>query len=285
MSDASYRDAIFTTPLDRVARFSFDEQVVACFPDMVRRSIPGYGQILGMLGVIAERHLRHGGHVYDLGCSLGAVGLALAGRLPPEAFSLTGVDLSPAMVARARETLAAECPEHAIEIVEGDIRHLDYRPVSMIVLNFTLQFLAPGERDALMTTLYEALEPGGVLVLSEKIVAADEAENAWLVERYHDFKRANGYSELEISQKRTALENVLVPDTLEAHHARLARAGFARATTWFQYLNFAAMIAFKDARYRDARYRDARYRDARYRDAQYRDAQYRDAQGETGGPR
>ncbi|TDX32998.1 tRNA (cmo5U34)-methyltransferase [Modicisalibacter xianhensis] len=247
MSDSSYRDAIFTTPLDRVASFSFDEQVVACFPDMIRRSVPGYGQILGMLGVLAERHLRHGGHVYDLGCSLGAVGLALAGRLPPDAFSLTGIDLSLAMVSRARAILTEECPEHRIEIVEGDIRQVEYRPASMIVLNFTLQFLSPGDRDEVIARLYAALEPGGVLVLSEKIVAADEQENAWLVARYHDFKRANGYSDLEISQKRTALENVLVPDTLAAHHARLSGAGFSRVTTWFQYLNFASMIAFKEA--------------------------------------
>lgn len=143
MSNASYRDAIFSTPLDRVARFSFDEQVVACFPDMIRRSVPGYGQILGMLGLIADRHLRHGAHVYDLGCSLGAASLALAGQLPPDAFRLTAVDLSPAMVERARETLAAECPEHAIEVIEGDIRSLDYRPSGMVILNFTLQFLPP----------------------------------------------------------------------------------------------------------------------------------------------
>ncbi|MCG6658667.1 carboxy-S-adenosyl-L-methionine synthase CmoA [Halomonas campisalis] len=245
MSDASYRDAIFSTPLDRVARFSFDEQVVACFPDMIRRSVPGYGQILGMLGLIAQRHLRHGAHVYDLGCSLGAASLALAGSLPPEAFRLTGVDLSPAMVARARETLAAECPDHAMEVIEGDIRTLDYRPSGMIVLNFTLQFLPPEDRDAVIGRLFAALEPGGVLVLSEKVVDPDEADNAWRVERYHDFKRANGYSDLEISQKRTALENVLVPDTLEAHHARLARAGFPRSLTWFQYLNFASLVAFK----------------------------------------
>lgn len=247
MSDASYRDAIFSTPLDRVARFSFDERVVACFPDMIRRSVPGYGQILGMLGLIADRHLRHGAHVYDLGCSLGAASLALAGQLPPEAFRLTAVDISPAMVERARETLTAEYPGHAIEVIEGDIRTLDYQPSGMVILNFTLQFLPPEERETLLRRLYAALEPGGVLVLSEKVVDLDERDNAWRVERYHDFKRANGYSELEISQKRTALENVLVPDTLEAHHARLARAGFARSLTWFQYLNFASMIAFKEA--------------------------------------
>lgn len=252
MSDASYRDAIFSTPLDRVARFSFDEQVVACFPDMIRRSVPGYGQILGMLGLIARRHLRHGARVYDLGCSLGAGGLSLAGQLPPEAFRYVGVDLSPAMVTRARETLDTECPDHAIQVMEGDIRTLDYEPAGMIVLNFTLQFLPPADREAVMGRLFAALEPGGVLVLSEKIRAEDEEENAWLVERYHDFKRANGYSDMEISQKRTALENVLVPDTLAEHHARLGRSGFSRAHTWFQLLNFASLVAFKDEAFKDA---------------------------------
>ncbi|MDY7115641.1 carboxy-S-adenosyl-L-methionine synthase CmoA [Halomonas sp. SSL-5] len=257
MSDASYRDAIFSTPLDRVARFSFDERVVACFPDMIRRSVPGYGQILGMLGLIARRHLRHGARVYDLGCSLGAGGLALAGQLAPDAFRYTGVDLSPAMVARARETLAVECPEHAMEVLEGDIRRLEYEPAGMIVLNFTLQFLPPADREALLARLFEALEPGGVLVLSEKIQASDEQENAWLVERYHDFKRANGYSDLEISQKRTALENVLVPDTLDAHHARLAEAGFSRSHTWFQLLNFASLVAFKSDAFKSETFKDA----------------------------
>lgn len=247
MSDASYRDTIFSTPLDKMARFSFDEQVVSCFPDMIRRSVPGYGQILGMLGLIAQCHLRHGAHVYDLGCSLGAVGMTLAGQLPKDAFTLTGVDLSPAMVQRAREILANECPDHAIEVIEGDIRRLDYRPSGMIVLNFTLQFLAPEDRDGVLKRLYDALEPGGVLILSEKIKAEDEQHGDWLVERYHDFKRANGYSDMEISQKRTALENVLIPDTLDAHHQRLARVGFSRSLTWFQYLNFGSMMAFKDA--------------------------------------
>ena len=150
MSDASYRDAIFSTPLDRVARFSFDEKVVACFPDMIRRSVPGYGQILGMLSLIAQRHLRHGAHVYDLGCSLGASGLALAGALPPDAFRYTGVDLSPAMVAQARQTFQQECPEHAMQVEEADIRALEYAPSGMIILNFTLQFLPAADRKSVV---------------------------------------------------------------------------------------------------------------------------------------
>ncbi|WP_027966426.1 carboxy-S-adenosyl-L-methionine synthase CmoA [Halomonas halocynthiae] len=246
MSDASYRDAIFSTPLDKVARFSFDERVVACFPDMIRRSVPGYGQILAMLGPLARRHLRHGGLVLDLGCSLGASGLALASQLPVDAFCYVGIDLSPAMVERARHTLSEEYPDHNMRVEQGDLRQLVFPAADMIVINFTLQFLDPDERDQVLKQAFNALSTGGVLVLSEKIVDADEQDNAWLVERYHDFKRANGYSDLEICQKRTALENVMVPDSLDTHHQRLARVGFPRSLTWFQYLNFASMIAFKE---------------------------------------
>jgi len=247
MSDASYRDAIFTTPLDRVASFSFDEQVVSCFPDMLRRSVPGYGQIIAMLGLMARAHLRPGARVYDLGCSLGAASMALAREMAPEDIEIEAVDLSAPMVERASRELADAFPAHRITVSQADIRTLDYQPAGMIVVNFTLQFLPPEDRDAVIDKLFAALEPGGVLILSEKIISDDPIENAWLIERYHDFKRANGYSDLEISQKREALEDVMKPDSLDTHHARLSRAGFARSHTWLQYLNFASMVAFKAA--------------------------------------
>ncbi|RKQ96275.1 tRNA (cmo5U34)-methyltransferase [Kushneria sinocarnis] len=246
MNDASYRDALFSTPLDRVASFSFDEQVVRCFPDMIRRSVPGYGQIIGMLGVIAARHLRHGAHVYDLGCSLGASTLALCQQLPADAFTLDAIDLSPAMVQRARDVLAEHCPGYAIGVHEGDIRTCPLQPAGLIMVNFTLQFLDPADRDAVIERLCRALEPGGVLILAEKITFADDAQRTLMSDWHHDFKRANGYSELEISQKRNALENVMIPDTLDAHHERLTRCGFTRHYTWFQHLNFAAMVAFRN---------------------------------------
>ncbi|WP_106478677.1 carboxy-S-adenosyl-L-methionine synthase CmoA [Phytohalomonas tamaricis] len=246
MTDASYRDALFSTPLDRVSSFSFDEQVVRCFPDMIRRSVPGYGQIIGMIGVIAKRYLRTGAHVYDLGCSLGASTLSLCQQVAPDTCTIEAVDLSPAMVERARDVLSQEYPEHAITVIEGDIRTLAYRPAGMIIVNFTLQFLDPAERDDVIARLFDTLEPGGVLILSEKVVFDDTQAEDVLYALHHDFKRANGYSDLEISQKRSALEDVMIPDSLSVHHDRLARVGFKRHYTWFQYLNFASMIAFKE---------------------------------------
>lgn len=247
-------DTLFTTPLDKAARFSFDEQVVACFPDMIRRSVPGYGQVLSMLPIFAKRHCQFGqvnqagrriSRVYDLGCSLGGASMALAGAFDENALQIKAVDLSPAMTKKAQALLSSHFPDHDIEVITADIRDLELEPCDMVILNLTLQFLPTADRQAVLDRVFQALSAGGILVLTEKIHLPDEQENAWLVERYYDFKRANGYSEMEISGKRTALENVLITDTIEQHHDRLKQAGFARQVTWFEFLNFASIIAFK----------------------------------------
>ncbi|REC94394.1 carboxy-S-adenosyl-L-methionine synthase CmoA [Kushneria indalinina] len=244
MTDASRRDALFSTPLDQVADFSFDERVVDCFPDMIRRSVPGYAQITSMAGVIAARHLSPDAHILDLGCSLGASTLSICQRLVPDAFTLQAIDLSQPMVEKARGLLTQQAPEHHIEVLQGDIRDCPLPAAGMIMVNFTLQFLDPSERDHVIKRLYDALTPGGVLLLSEKILG-EPGQEQLLIDLHHDFKRANGYSDLEISQKRTALEEVMIPDRLSTHHERLRRTGFTQHDTWFQYLNFASILAFK----------------------------------------
>lgn len=247
-------DVLFSTPLDKHARFSFDEEVVACFPDMIRRSVPGYGQMLAMLPIFARRHCGYRQYnaqgdkvsrVYDLGTSLGAVSFALAGAFEPNALQIKAVDISQPMIDQAKLVMGEHYPDYDIEFVCEDICQLELLPCDMIVLNLTLQFLSPDSRLGLLSKCFKALSDGGILVLTEKTHLSDEQSDAWRVERYYDFKRANGYSELEISGKRNALENVLITDTLEQHHERLGQAGFGRSLTWFVFLNFVSLIAFK----------------------------------------
>ncbi|SFX73361.1 carboxy-S-adenosyl-L-methionine synthase CmoA [Marinospirillum alkaliphilum] len=240
------RDALFANPLDRLASFSFDEQVVQVFPDMIKRSVPGYSQILGMAGVIARRYVPEAGRVYDLGASLGAATLSVAQQLDHlQQLELIAVDNSPAMSERCRSLLAETLPQRPVEVVCADIRTLDYQPCDLILLNFTLQFLPPADRLPLMQRLFQALRPGGALILSEKVHFSDPRQAQLLYELHHDFKRANGYSDMEISQKRTALEDVLRTDTAEVQLQRLQDCGFSFCSQWFQYLNFASFLAIK----------------------------------------
>jgi tRNA (cmo5U34)-methyltransferase len=240
-------DRLFAQPLDQVPDFVFNEDVAKVFPDMIKRSVPGYPTIVENLGVLAAQFAQPHSALYDLGCSLGAVTQALRRHVKSDGCRVIAVDNSRAMVERCSEYLHAQDAMFQellpVEVIEADILALDLQPASLVALNFTLQFVAPEQRLELLGRIRQALLPGGALILSEKLRFEDDAEHALLNELHLAFKRANGYSELEIAQKRSAIENVMKPDSLEQHRERLLAAGFSRVVPWFQCLNFASLIA------------------------------------------
>ncbi|MDG9922691.1 MULTISPECIES: carboxy-S-adenosyl-L-methionine synthase CmoA [unclassified Pseudomonas] len=240
-------DRLFAQPLDQVPDFVFNEDVAKVFPDMIKRSVPGYPTIVENLGVLAAQFAQPHSALYDLGCSLGAVTQALRRHVRTDDCRVIAVDNSHAMVERCSEYLHAQDAMFQellpVEVLEADILTLDFQPASLVALNFTLQFVAPEQRLELLSRIRQALLPGGALILSEKLRFADDAEQALLGELHLAFKRANGYSELEIAQKRSAIENVMKPDSLEQHRERLLAAGFSKVVPWFQCLNFASLIA------------------------------------------
>ncbi len=238
-------DNLYADPLPGVPRFEFDRAVAEVFPDMIKRSVPGYATIIQLIGDLSERYARADSHCYDLGCSLGAATLAMRHRIRAANCRIVAVDNSEAMVARCRQVLAADSGAVAVELRRDDIRQTPMERASVVILNFTLQFVPPADRDALIARIHAALVPGGVLILSEKVRFDDEPHQELMTELHHNFKRAQGYSNLEIAQKRSALEDVLVAETLDGHRHRLKTAGFASVDVWFQCFNFASLIAIK----------------------------------------
>jgi len=243
MSDSI--DRIYAQPHEEVTGFRFDERVVAVFPDMIKRSVPGYSTIIHMIGQIAERYAQTGTNLYDLGCSLGAATLSMRHRIAAADTRIVAVDNSPDMIERCRTVLAADSGEVPVQLICANLQDVVIEQASVSVLNFTLQFIPLAERDALLQRIAQGTVAGGVLILSEKIAFEDEEHQTLMTELHHNFKRANGYSDLEIAQKRTALENVLIPETLKTHQQRLLQAGFRSVDCWFQCFNFASIIAFK----------------------------------------
>jgi len=229
------RDRLYDAPRD-IVDFAFDDSVAAVFPDMIRRSVPGYETVVALSGLIAKRHLRPGGRCYDLGCSLGATTLAVLRAVGTAPCRIVAVDDSRAMIDRARAALAGEDRVHW---VHGDIRDVSFKRADAVILNYTLQFLPPDDRLPLLRRVRECLSENGVVVVSEKLVAPGYEQDLHI-----EFKRANGYSELEISQKRAALENVMRIDTATDHLARLREAGFGAAEMWFRCLNWASFVAW-----------------------------------------
>jgi tRNA (cmo5U34)-methyltransferase len=244
MQDPLPKDQLFTTPT-HPGEFRFDEAVAAVFADMIQRSVPGYGLTIGMIGLLAEEYAQAHSHCYDLGCSLGAATLAMQQRIQQPHCCIIAVDNSEAMIERCRQNVCLSSASVPVEILCADLKTVPIQRASVVVLNFTLQFVPTDDRPLVLQRIYDGLLPGGVLILSEKIAFAEGDQGDRFRLLHERFKRVNGYSELEISQKRTALETVLIPETLDQHQQRLRTAGFSPVDTWFQCFNFVSLLAWK----------------------------------------
>jgi tRNA (cmo5U34)-methyltransferase len=240
----SDRDTLFASGLPN-EHFVFDEKVAAVFPDMINRSVPGYATIIAMIGTLSAEYAQPASICYDLGCSLGAASLSMRHNIRAENCAIVAVDNSAAMVEGCRQAIERDSAVLPVAVRFEDILDTPVNNASMVVMNFTLQFVKPEARDELLTRIYEGLLPGGMLILSEKILFEDSALNDLFIEMYHRFKEQQGYSKLEISRKRAALEKVLIPETIAAHESRLKKAGFETFDVWFQCFNFASIVAVK----------------------------------------
>ncbi|MCX4189400.1 carboxy-S-adenosyl-L-methionine synthase CmoA [Methylophaga sp. OBS3] len=238
-------DNIYASPLAKMVNFRFDERVADVFPDMIQRSVPGYGTLISNIGIIAGHYAKPNSDCYDLGCSLGAVTLSMRQRVKAEGCRIIAIDNSTAMIERAERIMGEDNNRVPVVLKQEDIVDSVIEKASVVVMNFTLQFIAPESRDAIIQKIYDGLLPGGVMILSEKLAFTEVPSQLFQQELHLDFKRANGYSDLEISQKRSALENVLIPETAETHRQRFLTAGFSQVEQWFQCFNFASFIAIK----------------------------------------
>lgn len=244
MSSKSPQDNIFASPLSEIVDFVFDDKVVDVFPDMINRSVPGYGTIINLIGIIAEQYAKPKTRLYDLGCSLGAASLSMRHRLTKTDCEIISVDNAEAMIERLDKILLRDNSKTTMQTLCSDIQDVEISNASVTVMNFTLQFIPLDERENVLAKIYGGLNDGGCLILSEKL-AFTEDENRAQIELHHAFKKSNGYSDLEIAQKRSALENVLIPETKETHIQRLKETGFTQVFPIFQCFNFASFIAIK----------------------------------------
>jgi tRNA (cmo5U34)-methyltransferase len=237
------KDSLYSEPLGKISAFAFDDNVASVFTDMISRSVPGYQTMIAAIGLLAGRFATQNSICYDLGCSLGAASFSMQKNITVRNCKIIAVDTSPAMLSRFESILIPN--KTPIELHCADIRDVKIENASIVVLNFTLQFLPVEDRAKLLAKIYDGLLPNGALIISEKLAFDDARQHELQIDLHHEFKKAQGYSDLEISQKRTALENVLIPETFATHQNRLKSVGFESTELWFQYFNFSSFIALK----------------------------------------
>jgi tRNA (cmo5U34)-methyltransferase len=246
-----HRDRLFQDPLGAEAGasqdthdlvdFAFDARVARVFPDMIRRSVPGYETVISIGALMAASHIPAGGRCYDLGCSLGAGSRAVLRCVSQSNVTILAVDASKPMLDQAR---AINADEMRIDWVVGDIRTIPIERADAVLLNFTLQFLPPEDRLDLLSRIRGGLRETGVLILAEKLDVESSPHGHLLMDTHERWKRANGYTASEVARKRAALERVMLPDSEATHRHRFDAAGFSRVELWFRCLNWAAFTAW-----------------------------------------
>ena len=234
-------DKIFTHPLQK--QFEFDEKVAGVFDDMLSRSIPYYKEVLSLSADFALRFLKEDSTLLDLGTSTGAMLLELLSKANFK-LNLIGIDNSSSMLKLAKNKLEAYGMD--AKLICGDILKEDLPVCDGIIANYTLQFIRPLHREKLIQKIYNSLKPEGFFIFSEKIICEDKRLDFAMIDYYLQSKKKQGYSEFEITKKREALENVLVPYTERENKKMLRDSGFKSIETLFKWVNFATFIAIKE---------------------------------------
>jgi len=238
-------DRIFASEDTGDEPFQFNEAVAEVFPDMLKRSIPGYAASILTIGFLARQYVRPDTRCFDLGCSLGAATLAMRHNISEPGCRIQSIDSSTAMISKCRKIIDDDDASVPVDVIAADVRGADIENASMVVMNYTLHFLPIADREDMIAKVCAGMNTGGVFVLSEKVLNEDREIENLLADLHHEQKKRNAYSDLEISRKRAAIENVLVPESLASHKARLTSAGFSHVGVWLRYFNFVSLVAIK----------------------------------------
>lgn len=232
-------------------KFEFNEPVARVFDDMLERSVPFYKECQQMVVDLALNFAQKDSALYDLGCSTGTLLRQLVRAIPPAKKNrFVGLDNSEAMLKKARSKLKGHLKR--CELIAANLESdFELADASVVVMNYTLQFIPPRRRAAMLKKIYKGLRPGGGLILIEKVRGESDPLNNLFIEQYHDYKRQRGYSKLEISRKREALEKVLTPLKPGKNLDLLADAGFRQVDIFFKWFNFAGFLAVRPGKRRD----------------------------------
>lgn len=240
VKERSMKDKVFERPIEK--KFEFDEAVASVFDDMLSRSVPFYDEVRKLVISLILSEQKEGLKVLDLGSSTAKFLLDLHSKMTTN-MQLKGLDNSQAMLDRAVQKCQAFGAD--IELELADMLTYDYHQEDVIVANYTLQFIRPMQRVELVKRIYEGLNDDGIFIFSEKVVFEDKKLDKELIDIYYDYKKEQGYSEYEIAQKREALENVLIPFTIEENIQMCKDAGFKNIATVFQWANFVTFVVKK----------------------------------------
>ena len=241
------KDTIYSDPQEQFRPFQFDQRVAHAFNDMISRSVPYYQDLQTLVLRLLEPYLQADHTILDCGCATGTSIHSISTAFPKLPLTFYGIDNSNSMLDSAKQT-CRHLPNHQsvhFECVSLETwTSIPDHNITLLIL--TLQFLDPKNRLSFLQRLSEKAESGSIIILIEKIAIPNPNLSRHYTDLHHGFKKDQGYSDLEIAQKRDAIETVLIPLSLEENLTLLHQAGYTKTDVFFKWLNFAGILAIKD---------------------------------------
>ena len=239
------RDEIFSDKIGLISDFFFGEKVTSVFDDMLNRSVPFYTEIQRMIAEMVNDFAVDGSNIYDLGCSTGTTLVNLSSQIKKD-VKLIGIDNSDEMLKKCKEKLNKHGVINNFELQKVDLNQgITISNASVVVMILTLQFVRPLYRNALVKSICRGMNKDGCLILVEKVLGESPLLNRLFIKYYYAMKKKRGYSNLEITQKREALENILIPYKLLENREMLKKTGFREIDVFFKWYNFSGIVAIK----------------------------------------
>lgn len=239
-------DKFFFKVKNKIKKWSFNNEVSKVFPDMIQRSIPGYNDLKWIISILAKYVVKNNTNIYDLGCSTGNTTFIIGKYIPKDIkYKIIAIDNSYYMIKKINYIFNKYYSNLPIKILKSKIQNVIIKNASLIISNFTLQFIVKKDRQKIINKIYKGLNYDGIFILSEKIYIKNKKINNIIYKVYNEFKFLNNYSKLEIINKEYSLKKIMLLDSIDIHKNRLKKAGFKCYNSCFQYLNFCSIIAFK----------------------------------------
>jgi tRNA (cmo5U34)-methyltransferase len=239
------KDTLFQDKREFINDFDFGKNTAQVFDDMLNRSVPFYSEIQRMIAEIANYFAVKNTNLYDLGCSTGETFIALDQNVPSK-VKFIGIDSSDAMLEKARKKMEEAKISHEYALIRSDLNQgVNIENASIVIMSLTLQFIRPLYREKVIRSIAEGINESGCFIVIEKVLSTNSLINRLFIKLYYDFKKRSGYDELEIKQKREALENVLIPYHYDENRQLMLSNGFKSCESFFRWYNYCGLLAVK----------------------------------------
>jgi tRNA (cmo5U34)-methyltransferase len=207
------------------------------FDNHIHNSIRGYSDLWNDVLALSEYFVEDNTNVVDIGCSTGKLIKQMYKQNNFSNCHYHGIEVESSFYKQLID-------EDRITYFKDTVKNFNFNNCSLVTSIFTLQFIPPKDREAILLNIYNGLNKGGAFIFSEKVFSDNPRVQEMMTFLYYDYKR-NHYSSDQILNKEAELRHLAKPSTEFEIITSCQNVGFTPHIFWRNY-NFVGFICIKE---------------------------------------